>query len=136
MKKLCLLAILLAVLHAAFAQKVTVSGVVVDANSGEQITGAYIILTDTVNPSNPQGCVSNKAGFYSVSVYPGAYLLKVSFMGYKEYSEMIQLESNRSMNIALEPAAILTDEVVVTGQQSDHTKQWKLDLPEVFQYAR
>lgn len=120
MKKLWLLAILLAVLHVAFAQKVTVSGVVVDANSGEQITGAYIVLTDTVNPSNPQGCVSNKAGFYSVSVYPGAYLFKVSFMGYKEYSEMIQLEGNRSMNIALDPAAILTEEVVVTGQQGDH----------------
>ena len=120
MKKLCLLAILLAVLHVAFAQKVTVSGIVMDANSGEQITGAYIILTDTVNPSNPLGCVSNKAGFYSVSVYPGAYLLKVSFMGYKEYSEMIQMEGNRSMNIALEPAAILTEEVVVTGQQGDH----------------
>ena len=133
MRKLCLLAILLAVLHAAFAQKVTVSGVVVDASSGEQITGAYIILTDTVNSSNPQGCVSNKAGFYSVSVYPGAYLLKVSFMGYKEYSEMIQMESNRSMNIALEPAAILTDEVVVTGQQSDHNVSsvdvGKVDLP-------
>lgn len=120
MRKLCLLAILLAVLHVTFAQKVSVSGVVVDANSGEQITGAYIILTDTVHPSNPQGCVSNKAGFYSVSVYPGNYLLKVTFMGYKEHSEMIQLEGNRTMNFALEPAAIMTDEVVVTGQQSDH----------------
>ena len=102
------------------AQKVVLSGVVTDANSGEQITGAYIILTDTVNPSNPQGCVSNKAGFYSVSVYPGHYRLSVSFMGYTEVSEDVVLTKNITRNYALEPAAIMTDEVVVTGQKEDH----------------
>ncbi len=120
MKRLCCLAILIAAVHFVFAQKVTLSGTVTDAYSGEQITGAYVILTDTANPSNPQGCVSNKAGFYSISVYPGTYQLKVSFMGYKEISESLLLENKKTMNIALEPAAILTDEVVVTGQQDDH----------------
>ena len=89
MKRLFLLALLYAVLFPVLAQKVALSGVITDAYSGEQVTGAYVILTDTANPSNPQGCVSNKAGFYSVSVYPGSYQLKVSFVGYKEINEYV-----------------------------------------------
>ncbi len=107
-------------LQVAFAQKVTVSGTVTDANSGEQIMGAYVILVDTANPSNPQGCVSNKAGFYSISVFPGDYQFKVSFMGFQEMKDNLSLTKNKTINVALEPSAILTDEVVVTGQKEDH----------------
>ena len=120
LKQLRLLFVVLLLSQAIMAQKVVLSGVITDANSGEQITGAYIILTDTVNPSNPQGCVSNKAGFYSVSVSPGNYRLSVSFMGFQEVRQDISLQRNSVMNFAMEPAAILTDEVVVTGQQEDH----------------
>ena len=120
MRQLSLLFIVLLLSQVVLAQKVVLSGVVTDANSGEQITGAYIILTDTVNPSNPQGCVSNKAGFYSVSVYPGHYRLSVSFMGYAEVKEDVVLTKNITRNYALDPAAIMTDEVVVTGQKEDH----------------
>ena len=120
LKQLRLLFVVLLLSQAVMAQKVVLSGVITDANSGEQITGAYIILTDTVNPSNPQGCVSNKAGFYSVSVTSGNYRVSVSFMGFQEFREDISLLQNCVLNVAMEPAAILTDEVVVTGQQEDH----------------
>lgn len=82
--------------------------------------GVYVILVDTTNPSNPQGCVSNKAGFYSISVPKGEYLFKVSFMGYKDSSSFLKLTQNKTLNIALNPAAIMADEVVVTGQKEDH----------------
>lgn len=114
------MAVLLASLFSAFAQKVALSGVVTDVYSGEQMTGVYVILADTANPFNPQGCVSNKAGFYSVSVYPGSYQLRVSLMGYKEIRTNLVLDGDKTMNITLEPAAILTDEVVVTGRQEDY----------------
>jgi len=89
LRKIALLLLLSLLPPLVFAQKVVVSGTVTDVNNGEQITGAYIILTDTTNPSNPLGCVSNKAGFYSISVYPGCYRLKVSFMGYEDYEEVL-----------------------------------------------
>ena len=101
MKKIIALGLLLFVfLHIALAQKVTVSGTVTDANSGEQIMGAYVILVDTANPSNPQGCVSNKAGFYSISVFPGAYQFKVSFMGFMKPKDV---DSKTSVWVGLRP---------------------------------
>lgn len=120
LKRLFFLCFLSVLLHSAFAQKVVVSGTVADAYSREQITGAYIILTDTSNTSNPQGCVSNKAGFFSLSVYPGCYRMKVYFMGYKEKDEIITLTENLTLELLLIPDAILTDEVVVTGRNDDH----------------
>ena len=119
LKRLFLLLSFSVLLQSVLAQKVVVSGTVTDAYSGEQITGAYIVLTDTVDNSNPPGCVSNKAGFYSVSVYPGSYHLKAYFMGYKEKDEVLTLTKNQTVNLQLIPDAILTDEVVVTGHNDD-----------------
>ncbi len=120
MKKSFLLTFFCILSQFVFAQKITLSGVITDANSGEQMMGVYVVLTDTNSSLNPQGCVSNRAGFYSVSVYPGTYMLKVSFMGYKTVEQQLELKRNTSMNFALEPEAIMTDEVVVTGQSEDH----------------
>lgn len=121
MKKLLVFALLLIIcLHSALAQKVTISGTITDANSGEQIMGAYVILVDTAHPANPQGCVSNKAGFYSISVFPGNYLFKVSYLGFQEIKEDLKLLKSQTRNIALEPSAIMTDEVVVTSHKEDN----------------
>ena len=120
MKRSFLLTFFCVLLQFVFAQKITLSGVITDANSGEQMMGVYVVLTDTNSALNPQGCVSNRAGFYSVSVYPGTYMLKISFMGYKTVEQQLELKRNTSMNFALEPEAIMTDEVVVTGQSEDH----------------
>ena len=44
-------------------QRVTLSGTVKDAASGESLMGAYVILTDTLHPQDKQGCITNQAGF-------------------------------------------------------------------------
>lgn len=119
MKRLLFIIGLLFFLLSASAQKVTLSGSVLDAQSGEQIVGAYVFLIDTLDPSNPQACTSNKSGFYSVSVSPGSYKLKVSLMGFKDIEENIVLTKNVSRNFHLELAAFLTDEVVVSAQKED-----------------
>ena len=82
--------------------------------------GVYVVLTDTALNTNPQGCLSNRAGFYSVSVSPGTYRLKVSLMGYKTMEQILSLNRNVTLNFNLETDAILTEEVVVTGQSEDH----------------
>jgi len=101
------------------AQKVTLSGIVKDATSGETIAGAYIILKDTLSKTAPNGAVTNTAGFYSITVEKGTYILNVNYLGYKQISEQITITSNLKKNIEIEPFAIVTDEVVVTGQAAD-----------------
>ncbi len=76
------------------AQKVTLSGIVKDASNGEALMGAYIILTDTLHPGDPQGCISNQAGFYSITVPAGSYRMQVSYLSYQSIREQIELHQS------------------------------------------
>jgi len=119
MKKLIALLSILLITTSLTAQKVTLSGIVKDAGNGETIAGAYIILKDTLSTAAPNGAVTNTAGFYSITVEKGNYLLSVNYLGYKQISETITVTSNLKKNIEIEPSAILADEVVVTGEAAD-----------------
>ncbi len=106
--------------YTLLGQKVTLSGTVKDASNGESLMGAYIILTDSLQPENPQGCVTNQAGFYSITVPSGDYQLTVSYLSYKSIQEKITLTKNTRRAFELEPAAIAGEEVVIQGEKSDH----------------
>ena len=103
-----------------WAQRVTMSGTVRAAESGESLMGAYVMLVDTANTQNRQGCITNQAGFYSVSVPSGTYRLTVSYMSYRSVSEVLNLGKSVMRNFELEQETISGEEVVVTGQKSDH----------------
>ncbi len=105
----------------AWAQRsrVTLSGSVVDASNGETLLGVYIILTDLTNSSNVQGCASNQAGYYSITVVPGKYKLSVNYLGYKKIEDTIALSRNISRRIEMEPSAITGEEVVIQGERGN-----------------
>ena len=104
----------------AQVQRVTLSGTVKDAASGESLMGAYVILTDTLHPQDKQGCITNQAGFYSLTVPSGSYQLTVSYMSYKTIEEAVRLVKSVSRNFEMEPTAIAGEEVVIQGEKSDH----------------
>ena len=101
------------------AQRVTLSGTIRDAATGESLMGAYVILADTAHPNATQGCISNQAGFYSISVPRGAYKLSVTYLSYKTIEEILVLDKTVSRSFDLEPAAIAGDEVVIQGERTD-----------------
>lgn len=102
-----------------FGQRVTLSGKIKDAANGETLMGVYIILTDTLHPQNPLGCVTNQAGFYSISVPTGSYKLSINYMSYKTIEEHIDLRSNTTRNFEMETSSIVGEEVVIKGERSD-----------------
>lgn len=102
-----------------WAQRVTLSGSIRDATSGETLMGAYIILTDTAHRGQPQGCITNQAGFYSISVPTGTYQLEISYLSYKTIRETIHIERNIKRNFELEIESILGDEIVIQGNKDD-----------------
>lgn len=102
-----------------YAQRVTISGTVKDASSGESLMGAYIILTDTTHALSPQGCVTNQAGFYSLTVPSGDYRLTVSYLSYQTITEDIRLQKSVNRTFELEPTAISGEEVVIQGEKAD-----------------
>ena len=99
--------------------RVTLSGSVVDASNGESMMGVYVILTDLKVTSNVQGCASNQAGYYSISVAPGTYKLTVNYLGYKTIEDTIVLNRNTSRRVEMEPSAITGEEVVIQGERGN-----------------
>jgi len=108
-------ALLLTVLFvpAVFAQTGSISGMVTDAETGDIIPTANILLVE-IN----RGTATDTEGNYSIGNIPvGTYTMRVSFIGYKTYTNQILIEEGRQLirNIELEPGAIGLDELVVTG---------------------
>ena len=96
------------------AQNYTISGYVKDANSGEQIIGAYVYVTDPL-----KGTTTNHYGFYSLTLPKGSYTFEVSAVGFEKWSQQIILDKNYEINIELKEKTYLIDQIVVTGERSD-----------------
>jgi len=106
----------------------TFSGFINDAQSGESLIAANIYVKDNLR----LGTSSNVYGFYSLTLPMDTYTIVVQYLGYatKEY-EMV-LDRNIRLNVNLASAAIVTKEVVITGERPDKniesTEMGKVDL--------
>ncbi|MBQ8500860.1 MAG: TonB-dependent receptor [Bacteroides sp.] len=104
---LTLLALL--VMFTAWAQEVTVNGVVVD-EMNEPLIGATIQVKNTA-----KGVVTDFDGKFSISVQNNATLV-ISYIGYQ--AQEIKIKGQKSFNIKMEPDNAMLDEVVVVGYGS------------------
>ena len=99
----------------AFAQEnYTISGYVQDESSGENLIGVSIY-----DKENYKGTASNQYGFYSLTLEEGSYKIIYSFIGYKSIAKTLELNKDIRLNISLINDAILTDEVIITGERLD-----------------
>jgi len=92
----------------------TISGYVQDEYSGENLIGVSIYDQQTY-----KGTASNQYGFYSLSMQEGEYTIIYSFIGYKSITKKITLDKDLRLKIELVSDAILTEEVIVTGERLD-----------------
>lgn len=126
-----LLTIIIAVLlytDIAFAQSdYTVSGFIKEEESGENLIGANVYIKELL-----QGTTTNQYGFFSITVPEGQYHLVISYLGFTDIEEEIDLTKNIRYNKSLSSSAITTQEVVIEGERSDKniesTQMGKLDL--------
>lgn len=92
----------------------TISGYVQDNESGENLIGVSIYDQKTY-----KGTASNQYGFYSLTMEEGNYMIMYSFIGYKTITKNITLNKDLRLNVGLNNDAILTEEVIVTGERLD-----------------
>ena len=78
------------------AQTYTISGVVKDADTGETLIGANILIKKGV------GTVTDFNGEFSIDVEKGAYNLQISYVGYKSKSKSITVGKDVSLVFRLE----------------------------------
>ena len=93
--------------------KYTINGYVTD-ESGEMLIGANVYVL-----SLTKGTVTNKYGFYSITLPGGEYNLNYSFIGYELKTERLILDKDLRLNIRLKPEMRQLDEVVVSAERID-----------------
>jgi TonB-linked SusC/RagA family outer membrane protein len=91
----------------AFAQQITLNGVVTAADDGQPLPGVSIVVKGTTN-----GTVTDINGNYQLEV-PQDAVIQFSFIGMK--SQEIPVNGRTEINVALESTAFDVDEVVVVG---------------------
>ena len=90
----------------AFAQSLTVTGVVLD-NTGQTAIGATVVEEGTEN-----GTITNLDGQFTLTVEKGS-TLSISYVGFA--TQHVRVTSERQLKIVLEEDSELLDEVVVVG---------------------
>lgn len=108
-----------------FAQKHTISGYITDIKNGEKLIGANVY-----NANNYAGTVTNSFGFYSLTVDNGPVLLTVSYVGYGTYQKELNLSSDMTLNIELDPS-IEIEEVTVSESRVGGVESSQMSVVEI-----
>lgn len=109
--KNALLILLLLVCDIAVAQKLTISGIVRDAESGEFLPAANVYLNSGV------GTVTNTYGFFSIATYRPTVTLNASYVGYSTYSKEFSITNDTTIEIMISSDNQI-EEVVVNSNSS------------------
>ena len=120
------------ILKSQTKQKYTISGYVKDASNGEYSIGANVYIKELLKGGN-----TNQYGFYSITVEKGTYHIVVSYVGYADFIQEINLDKDIRINVDLKPTIINAKEVEVTAEKSDknvsstNVGSVKLDMEEI-----
>jgi hypothetical protein len=98
--------------------KYTINGIVKDAASGEPLPGANIYAKETLKGTN-----SNLNGTFSLTLDKGEHTIVVSFLGFQEVQQKVNLTKDLKITFQLKEAAINVKEVVITGEKADKNVQ-------------
>ena len=107
---------LLFVLHLFAGTTGKINGVVKDADTGEPLPGANVLIDGTT-----MGASTDLDGFYTIlNVPPGRYTLKVTFVGYNDAvikDVKVEIDLTTRIDVNLKSTVMSTEEVVVVAQR-------------------
>jgi hypothetical protein len=95
-------------------KRYAVSGHIKDANTGEDLFGASVLIVELNT-----GSISNEYGFYSVSLPKGAYTVRFSYTGYETQVHKVTLDKDIVLDISLQPELENLQEVEIKAERSD-----------------
>ena len=94
----------------------TLSGHIVDKESGHAVEGAQVIVS--TNGDINTFAITNKEGMYQArNLLSGIYTVEVSCIGYDEYEKSVKIDRETTLDIELKEKATLLDSVVVEGKR-------------------
>lgn len=90
-------------------EKYTLSGSISDEKTGETLIGVNVIINELKT-----GTVTNEYGFYSITLPKGTYSVTISYLGFGDLNETVNLEQNIRKNFTIKESNVELNEVVVT----------------------
>ena len=91
------------------AQKVTVSGKIVDKNQ-KNLTGATVLVKET-----NQGISSDLDGNFTFKLNKGSFTIQVSYIGFRTIEKNVYLDKDKEITIILYEDDTILDEVLVSA---------------------
>ncbi|WP_299883537.1 TonB-dependent receptor [uncultured Lacinutrix sp.] len=102
-----------------YAQDYIISGTIEDIGTGETLLGATIYSKET-----GKGAVTNEYGFFSLLLPAGQHTIIVSYVGYQEYEQDMNMTKNQKLKIQLTVDNELEEVVITTTKNTkSQTKQ-------------
>lgn len=96
-------------------QTYTLSGYIRDNVSGESLIGANIYAD-----SLEEGAVTNKYGYYSLTLPEGTYEIRYSYVGYQSRTLKVKLNQDKTRSVDLIPSTVSTEAVEIQGERKDN----------------
>ena len=97
-----------------YSQTATLKGKVIDTKTGEPINGAVVFISYNFM------AYANSNGNYSITgLKTGNVKIKISRIGYKPLSEIVDVKNETKKDFTLEPSPIEFDEVIVSTTRFD-----------------
>ena len=115
MKRIVCICILLIILKEAYAQEVEIKGRITDAQTGEPLPGATILIKGSKNSTS-----ADKEGYYQFQNLTGSnFTLVISFVGYQTFELTVTVSKNNMIaaNAALRVDDKPGNEVVVSASR-------------------
>lgn len=103
-------------------QKFTLSGTISDSRNKETLIGVNLFIVEA-----KASLTTNEYGFYSITLPKGEYTVIVTYMGYRELEEKINLSQNVKNNFSLSESSQQLQEVIIT----DTKKRAEIRKPEM-----
>jgi len=106
-----LLLLLLTTTLVTAQQKYTLSGTILEQSTGESLIGVSVLI-----PELNAGTTTNEYGFYSLTVPEGEFELLISYLGFKDITQSINLSENIRQNYNMEVSTESLDEVIIEAE--------------------
>lgn len=125
--KLLVTIIALFAFSVSFAQKSTLSGIITDAETGETLVCANVVL----KTGEWRGTITNENGIFSLpGIEQKQVVVEFSFLGYQTISKEIDFEKNANqfIEINLNPSDIKLGEINIVDTQSDRLGDREIEI--------
>jgi len=106
--------------------KVTISGYVTDIETGNRVAGVSVFIKNLLS-----GIITNKDGFYTLTLPRGYHEIQFSYIGQKEKKINVNLYGSGELNVVLNRSVINLKEIIVSARKNTVLERSEVGLEKI-----